>query len=298
VKRNHESGQALISALLTLALAGLFGWFAIRSSGLLGDEVKKRIDKSHEMLAQCQQNAHVLNEIALNNQAILSSLSQAANAWAEAAHWNFTAATIRPWWKRESDEEETKRDNEVFETLDQRVKIALQTARNLTKHNRGLAAKLALSENRLAGSLAAEDAGESMCRAVRMAGVNPAVKPGNMIPKMIPTLVPSLRWKNCILTSYLGTVLDLFQEISTWVPEARDFGILLMRTEGGSQQFRAWMNDCKSSSDGTSALVLHPDLPFSARECTDRCRENPTRALLRPNWTTALRPSRSERYPL
>ncbi len=250
------------------------------------------------MLAQCQQEAHILNEVSLNNQAILSSLSQAANAWAEAAHWNLTAATTRPWWKRESDEEETKRDKEVFETLNQRVKVALQTARNLTKRNRGLATKLAFSEHRLAGALTVEDAGESMCRAVRMAGVNPEMPGGNIAPKMVAVLIPSLRWKNCRLNSYLGTVLDLPQEISTWLLEERDFGVLLMRPNGGLEQFRGWMRDCKSSSNGATALVLHPDLPFSSSKCIGTCSENPIRALLRPHWTTALRSTINARHPL
>jgi len=298
MKTNMQQGQALVPGLLVLAVAAIFGWYIMQNGRAAGTAVSNRVENRLQSIRECQNKAHILNEISLANIAILASLSQAANAFAEAAQWNFNATVTRPWWKRESDSEEMELDKKIFDALSERTTSALHTARSLTQQNREHAAELARKESLLFGTLTTESPKKSMCRAIAMAGVTPKNSGIIGFASPITTFIPTLQWRNCQLTSALGTSLDMSEEISAWPTGVSDFGILAIQSSNGINRLIGWMQSCSRTNNNEVIEALHPNIKIINKSCTNNftedCSERTTRAFLRPHWTAGRNANRDK----
>jgi hypothetical protein len=291
VNTHQQHGQALISGLLVLALASIFGWFVVQNNRAASTAVSKRIENRLKAIHECQSKAHILNEISLTNIAILASLSQAANAFAESAQWNFNTTATRPWWKKDSDHDELDRDKKIFDALSKRVEKSLHTARSLTQKNRALASKLARGKLQLLDALTTESPPKSMCRAIAMAGVTPKNSGIIRFAKPITALIPTLEWRNCLLTSFLGTTLNISNEMLGWPTSVSDFGILTIKNINEARRFQEWMQTCAQANNSESIEVIHPIMKKVGETCgktsLENCEELTTIAFLQPHWTAA-----------
>lgn len=295
---NRQHGQALVSGLLVLFLSALFSWFIIQNGKAMFSTVTRRIENRQIAFRGCQSKAHILNQISFTNIAILASLSQAANAFAEAAQWNIEAAAARPWWIKEDNTEEIDRDIKIFDALGKRAAASLNTARFLTRKNIQLAAELAITSHDILGILRPESAQKSMCRAIVFAGVAPKKFGVLSIRNPISSASPTLEWKQCKLTSYLGTALDISNELSLWTADESNFGILVVQSQSELARFRNWMQTCAQANTNESIEIIHPIMNKLNRECNynndSPCIELGTSAFLRAHWTTARNLNREQ----
>lgn len=125
-RSNRESGQALLTGLFFLIFTLLFFSYFIYFS-----ESVERFYQNHEVaklqaLKDSTQIANALNQIAINNQNIVTAIAEAQNAFTAATELGLQLSYHQPYWETHSIFQKTTRKDLFSNTLSEKTKKFLE----------------------------------------------------------------------------------------------------------------------------------------------------------------------------
>lgn len=210
----RETGQALLGGLclffFTAAGILLFFWVSERSQAASED-----LDKARRLaLAERMQSAHLLNQIALNNRAILAALGQSLNALREASAIGLGVALSTPYWQTHAFSNRTSSSEGdpldlIFRAFSRRSARGLRIAGGLTRANKILIADLETLNSGMRGLFEVSSAAQAACAALHLSfPLKPHEKAHEKPPKK--PYEPRPAASTSLITATLGVLPDLY----------------------------------------------------------------------------------------